>query len=53
MLLNSADFNIADVTFNFNNFIRNTNRINGEGSTARKNCSTPKSRLLDTVRADV
>jgi hypothetical protein len=29
----------------------------GEGSTAqnssaRKNCSTPKSRLLDTVRAD-
>ena len=30
----------------------------GEGSTARnssarKNCSTPKSRLLDTVRADV
>jgi hypothetical protein len=30
----------------------------GEGSTARnssaqKNCSTPKSQLLDTVRADV
>ena len=32
--------------------------LNGEGSSARnssarKNCSTPKSRLLDTVRADV
>jgi hypothetical protein len=33
-------------------------KINGDGSSARKssaqkNCSTPKSRLLDTVRADV
>ncbi len=33
-------------------------KINGEGSSARnssarKICSTPKSRLLDTVRADV
>ena len=37
---------------------QNFNVVNGEGSTARnssarKNCSTPKSRLLDTVRADV
>ena len=37
-------------------FLQN-NKFNGEGSSARnssarKNCSTPKSRLLDTVRAD-
>ena len=44
--------------FNILKLVCNQCRNKGEGSTARnssaqKNCSTPKSRLLDTVRADV
>jgi hypothetical protein len=35
------------------NVIRHGEGSTARNSSARKNCSTPKSRLLDTVRADV